>query len=70
MKNIILNLILFYKKNLSKPGLCRFTPSCSVYAYEAIQKEGVFQGGRKSLKRLLRCNSFLTPIVGTYDPVN
>ncbi len=70
MKKIILSLIVFYKKNLSKPGLCRFTPSCSVYAYEIIQKEGVFWGTWKSLKRLLRCNSFLTPIVGTYDPVN
>ena len=70
MKNIILSLIVFYKKNLSKPGLCRLTPSCSVYAYEVIQKEGVFLGCWKSLKRLLRCNSFLTPVVGTYDPVN
>ncbi len=70
MKNIILGLIVFYRKNLSKPGLCRLTPHCSVYAYEVIQKEGVFLGGWKTVKRLLRCNSFLTPVVGTYDPVN
>jgi uncharacterized protein len=70
MKKVILKMIVFYKKNLSKPGLCRFTPTCSVYAYEVIEKEGVFVGGWKSLKRIIRCNSFLTPVVGTYDPVN
>ena len=69
MKNIILKSITFYRKNLSKPGYCRFTPSCSRYAYEAIEKKGVFVGIYKSLKRIVKCNSLFTPVVGTYDPV-
>jgi putative membrane protein insertion efficiency factor len=45
---------------------CRFYPSCSQYAAEAIEKYGVFSGGIKSVKRLLRCNPFSK---GGYDPV-
>ncbi len=70
MKTIILKTIKFYKKNISILGVCRLTPSCSEYAYEAIEKKGVFVGGWKSLKRIFRCNSFLTPVTGSYDPVN
>lgn len=70
MKKLILKLIEYYRKTFPKSASCRFTPSCSTYAYETIEKEGVVKGGFKSLKRLLKCNSFFTPVVGTYDPVN
>jgi uncharacterized protein len=72
MKRILLFLISFYQKHIS-PGLvvlfghsCRFTPTCSVYSYQAIEKYGVFKGGFMGLKRILKCNPFNK---GGYDPV-
>ena len=48
------------------PAACRFTPSCSVYAIEAIRKHGPFMGVYLAVKRILRCN----PWGGSgYDPV-
>jgi uncharacterized protein len=70
MKKLILKMIKFYRKTFPKKAACRFSPSCSTYAYEVIEKEGVLKGGFKSVKRILKCNSFFTPIMGTYDPVN
>ena len=70
MKNLVLKTILFYRKTFSKRPLCRFNPSCSTYAYEIVKKEGVLKGLFKTLIRLMKCNSFFTPVVGTYDPVN
>lgn len=70
MKNIVLKMIVYYRRNFSKPGVCRFTPSCSQYAYEAIRKEGLYRGGKKALKRVFKCNALFTPVVGTYDPVS
>ncbi len=70
MKNIILKLIRIYKKNFSRLGVCRLSPSCSDYAFEAVEKHGVLRGVSKSFLRFLKCNSFFTPVVGTYDPVN
>lgn len=46
---------------------CRFTPTCSEYAYEAIKKYGTIKGVKMALNRLNRC-SIHTPM-GTYDPV-
>jgi len=48
------------------PRVCRFEPTCSAYAVEAIQKYGVIKGGWMAFWRLLRCNPF-NP--GGYDPV-
>ncbi len=48
------------------PPTCRFTPSCSQYAIEAVQKYGVIRGGLKGLWRILRCHPFSQ---GGYDPV-
>ncbi|MBC7326957.1 membrane protein insertion efficiency factor YidD [bacterium] len=48
------------------PPTCRFVPSCSNYALEAIEKHGIFKGLFLSLKRILRCHPF-NP--GGYDPV-
>jgi hypothetical protein len=67
MKRLILFFIRFYQKYLSfDAGLlrllfltdkaCRFQPSCSEYAYQAIEKYGIIIGGWKSLKRIVRCN--------------
>jgi len=65
----VLALILLYQKTLSKaiPGnTCRFYPSCSHYAYQAIYKYGVIRGGLMGTWRVLRCNPFSK---GGYDPV-
>lgn len=68
MKTILLNLIRLYQKTISRalPPTCRFYPSCSKYAYQAIAKYGVLKGGWLALKRLCRCHPF-NP--GGYDPV-
>lgn len=69
MKRIMLALIRFYKKHISPctPPSCRFTPTCSTYAYEAISKYGAGKGGWLALKRLLRCHPFYKG--DPYDPV-
>ena len=60
--------IRFYQKYISplKPPICRFTPTCSQYAIEAIRKHGPFKGLALAIWRILRCN----PWGGSgYDPV-
>ena len=49
------------------PARCRFSPTCSAYAYEAICKYGAMKGGWLALKRLLRCHPFYKG--DWYDPV-
>ena len=68
MKQILLFLIKLYQNTLSRalPPSCRFTPSCSHYGYEAIQKYGAMKGGYMAVRRILRCHPF-NP--GGYDPV-
>jgi uncharacterized protein len=68
MKTITLAIIRFYQKFISPllPPSCRFTPSCSHYGYEAIQKYGFIKGGWLAIKRIGRCHPF-SP--GGYDPV-
>ena len=69
MKQVCLKLIRFYQKYLSKGivSQCRYTPTCSQYALEAIEKYGAVKGGWLAFKRLLRCNPFYK---GDYfDPV-
>lgn len=60
--------IRFYKRFLSPllPPACRFHPTCSVYAMEALQKHGAFRGLRLTLWRLVRCQPFHP---GGFDPV-
>ena len=69
MKKLFLALIRFYQRAISPytPAACRFTPSCSQYAYEAITKYGAFKGGYLALRRLLRCNPFYKG--DRHDPV-
>ncbi len=69
MKRLFLLLIRFYQTCISPafPARCRFRPTCSAYAYEAISKYGAVKGGWLSLKRLLRCQPFYKG--DWYDPV-
>ena len=69
MKKILLGLIRFYQRHISSrtPACCRFRPTCSAYAIEAINKYGAFKGGWLAFKRLLRCNPFYKG--DPYDPV-
>ena len=69
MKTIFLTMIRFYRRNISPytPASCRFKPTCSAYAYEAITKYGALKGGWLALKRLLRCHPFYKG--DYYDPV-
>ncbi len=70
MKKLILTLIRFYKKHLSldEHGIkvCRYTPTCSEYTYQAVEKYGVLKGSVMGIKRILRCNPFSK---GGHDPV-
>ena len=68
MKGLLLAFIRFYRSVISplKPPYCRFVPTCSAYALEAIARYGAAKGGFLSVKRILRCNPFFK---GGYDPV-
>lgn len=69
IKKLFLALIRFYRRSVSPymPARCRFTPTCSAYAYEAIHKYGAGKGGWLALKRLCRCHPFYKG--DYYDPV-
>ena len=69
MKRIFLALIRFYQRHISvnTPPSCRFRPTCSAYAYEAIQNYGAVKGGWLAFRRFLRCNPFYKG--DFYDPV-
>lgn len=56
MKQVVIAVLRFYKKYISRGYHCRFIPSCSEYMMEAVEKYGVTRGGWMGLKRLLRCN--------------
>ena len=68
MKKVLLSMIRFYQKHISPcfPAHCRFTPTCSQYAWEAITKYGALKGTGLAIWRILRCNPFCK---GGYDPV-
>jgi putative membrane protein insertion efficiency factor len=67
-KLVVLQLLRLYKGAVSPLLLpaCRYVPSCSEYAMEAVERYGVLRGGGMALKRLLRCHPFVR---GGYDPV-
>ncbi|MBR2715814.1 MAG: membrane protein insertion efficiency factor YidD [Ruminococcus sp.] len=69
MKKIFISLIRFYQCKISPlmgKGKCKFYPTCSQYAIEAISEYGAFKGTFLALWRILRCNPFSR---GGYDPV-
>jgi hypothetical protein len=69
MKHVLIFLIRLYRLALSplKPySTCRYTPTCSDYALQAIKKYGSLQGSWMALKRISRCHPFHP---GGYDPV-
>ena len=73
MKNLIKRSMIFlirtYQTTLSprfSGGACRYTPTCSQYAIEAIEVHGIFKGSLLAARRILRCNPFFK---GGYDPV-
>jgi len=68
MKYLVLSFLQLYKMFLSPffPPSCRFTPTCSEYAREAVEKHGVMRGTWLGVKRILRCQPFSK---GGYDPV-
>ena len=69
MKNLLLAAIRFYRRNISpaRPSCCRFIPTCSQYALEAVEKYGALLGGWLALMRFLRCHPFYKG--DFYDPV-
>ncbi|MEE1175515.1 MAG: membrane protein insertion efficiency factor YidD [Paludibacteraceae bacterium] len=68
IRRIFLLPVIFYKSFISPlfPPVCRFTPTCSQYAVEAVMKHGIFKGSWLAIKRICRCR----PGGGSgYDPV-
>lgn len=65
---MMLKSLRFYKRNISPllPPACKYIPTCSEYAMEAVERFGPVKGGYLAAKRLLRCNPFAK---GGYDPV-
>ena len=68
MKRLVILLIRFYKLAISPywPGRCRYQPTCSDYAQEAIVTHGVARGGYMAARRIARCHPGYE---GGYDPV-
>lgn len=76
IRKLLLGAIKMYQKTISPDhgiisfrfpsGVCRFSPTCSEYAYQAVESHGILKGILLSVKRILRCNPFTR---GGYDPV-
>ncbi len=70
MKHILIALVKFYRKYISPltPPTCRYVPTCSQYALEALEKYGAIKGGWLAIKRICRCHPFHKGH-DFYDPV-
>ncbi|MEP6694766.1 MAG: membrane protein insertion efficiency factor YidD [Chloroflexota bacterium] len=68
MKPAVLALLRFYKAQISPalPAACRYTPTCSEYAIEAVERYGALRGTGMAIRRVVSCNPFAR---GGYDPV-
>ena len=68
MKRAMLESLRFYKRRISPllPPACKYTPTCSEYAMQAVERYGAVYGGYLAARRLLRCHPFAK---GGYDPV-
>ena len=71
MKALLLALIRFYRAHISpaRPPCCRFIPTCTAYAREAVEKYGAWKGGWLALRRVLKCQPFHRQKSIEYDPV-
>ncbi len=71
MKKILIALVNFYRNFISPmtPPSCRFIPTCSQYALEALEKYGALKGTWLTIKRLSRCHPFHRGEHDFYDPV-
>ena len=71
MKGLLLWLIRFYRRYISplRMPCCRFIPTCSAYAMEAIEKYGAVKGGLMAIKRISKCHPFHFKELDYYDPV-
>lgn len=68
MKRFLIFMVRVYQRCISPimPGKCRFTPTCSAYFIEALQKYGFYKGTYLGIKRILKCHPFHE---GGYDPL-
>lgn len=68
MKRFLIGVIRFYQRTISpwKGPTCRFIPSCSQYAVDAVERYGVLHGLNLAMRRILRCHPFHP---GGFDPV-
>ncbi len=71
MKKLLIAAVRFYQRNISplRPPCCRFSPTCSRYALEALEKYGALKGGWLALKRISRCHPFHIRKQNYFDPV-
>ena len=71
MKRLLIALVKFYRRYISplKPPCCRFIPTCSEYALEALQKYGALKGSWLAVMRICRCHPFHTGEHELYHPV-
>lgn len=68
LKKILIGFVQFYQKFISPmfPPSCRYTPTCSSYMIQSIERFGAIKGTRMGIWRILRCHPF---VKGGYDPV-